>query len=48
VCVRETDGDHVCPSKLLWTRVRFSIVRTLQETKLADLVPAKKRKPVAV
>jgi Rrf2 family protein len=48
VCLRETDGDHVCPSKLLWTRVRFSIVRTLQETKLADLVPAKKRKPVAV
>jgi Rrf2 family protein len=48
VCSREADGDHVCPSKLLWTRVRFSIVRTLQETKLSDLTPAKKRKPVAV
>ena len=22
--------DHVCPTKLLWTRVRVSIVRTLQ------------------
>ncbi len=28
----------MCPTKLLWTRVRFSIVRTLQETTLADLV----------
>jgi Rrf2 family protein len=48
VCSREADGDHACPSKLLWTRVRASIVRTLQETMLSDLVPAKKRKPVAV
>jgi Rrf2 family transcriptional regulator, cysteine metabolism repressor len=48
VCSREVDGDHVCPSKLLWTRVRFSIVRTLQETKLSDLTPVQKRKPVAV
>jgi Rrf2 family protein len=48
VCSREADGDHACPSKLLWTRVRSSIVRTLQETTLADLIPAKKRKPVAV
>ena len=31
---------HVCPTKLLWTRVRFAIVRTLQETTLADLVLA--------
>ena len=41
VCSREssaTDSTHVCPTKLLWTRVRFSIVRTLQETTLADLV----------
>jgi Rrf2 family protein len=48
VCSREADSDHVCPSKLLWTRVRSSIVRTLQETTLSDLTPAKKRKPVAV
>ena len=38
VCSRETDPGHVCPTKLLWTRVRFSIVRTLQQTTLADLV----------
>ena len=38
VCARETDPGHVCPTKLLWARVRFSIVRTLQETTLADLV----------
>jgi Rrf2 family transcriptional regulator, cysteine metabolism repressor len=38
VCSRESDPDHVCPTKLLWTRVRFSIVRTLQDTTLADLL----------
>jgi Rrf2 family protein len=38
VCSRESDPDHACPAKLLWTRVRFSIVRTLQETTLADLL----------
>jgi Rrf2 family cysteine metabolism transcriptional repressor len=38
VCSRESDPDHVCPTKLLWTRVRSSIVRTLQDTTLADLL----------
>src|SRR6476619_1051711 len=38
VCAREADLDHVCPTKLLWTRVRFSIVTTLRETTLADLL----------
>lgn len=38
VCSRESDPDHACPTKLLWTRVRFSIVRTLEETTLADLL----------
>jgi Rrf2 family cysteine metabolism transcriptional repressor len=48
VCAREAEADHVCPTKLLWTRVRFSIVRTLQDTTLADLVPAQRtRKPAA-
>jgi Rrf2 family cysteine metabolism transcriptional repressor len=37
VCTREKDPDHVCPTKLLWTRVQGSIVHTLQETKLSDL-----------
>jgi Rrf2 family transcriptional regulator, cysteine metabolism repressor len=38
VCSRESKLDHVCPTKLLWTRVRFSIVNTLRETTLADLL----------
>ena len=43
VCARESSGEtdgtpHVCPTKLLWTRVRFSIVRTLLDTTLADLL----------
>src|SRR3954471_5474873 len=41
VCSRETDPEHACPTKLLWTRVRFSIVRTLQDTTLSELVPKK-------
>jgi Rrf2 family transcriptional regulator, cysteine metabolism repressor len=40
VCSRESSPEHVCPTKLLWTRVRFSIVSTLRETTLADLVRA--------
>ncbi len=42
VCSREVDDPsglpHACPTKLLWTRVRFSIVRTLKDTTLADLM----------
>jgi Rrf2 family transcriptional regulator, cysteine metabolism repressor len=38
VCSRESDPAHVCPTKLLWTRVRIAIVHTLQETTLAELV----------
>jgi Rrf2 family protein len=40
VCARESDPSHVCPTKLLWTRVRGAIVSTLRETTLADLLPA--------
>ena len=36
VCVREEESP--CPTKLLWTRVQGSIVRTLKEVTLADLV----------
>ncbi len=39
VCSRESSPIHACPTKLLWTRVRFSIVHTLRETTLADLLP---------
>ena len=46
VCAREAETDHICPTKLLWTRVQGSIVRTLQDTKLSDLVQDK-RNPVA-
>ena len=38
VCSRETDPDHVCPTKLLWTRVQGAIVGTLRDTQLSDLV----------
>jgi Rrf2 family protein len=38
VCSRETGADHVCPTKLLWTRVQGAIVGTLQDTRLSDLV----------
>jgi Rrf2 family cysteine metabolism transcriptional repressor len=38
VCARESKRDHVCPTKLLWTRVRMSIISTLRETTLADLL----------
>jgi Rrf2 family transcriptional regulator, cysteine metabolism repressor len=48
VCVREgqegADAEP-CPTKLLWTRVQGSIVRTLNEMTLADLArPASTRK----
>ena len=36
ICAR--DGAEPCPTKLLWTRVQGSIVRTLNEMTLADLV----------
>jgi Rrf2 family transcriptional regulator, cysteine metabolism repressor len=48
VCSRESDPNHVCPTKLLWTRVRFSIVRTLANTTLADLLLASAGTPVGV
>jgi Rrf2 family transcriptional regulator, cysteine metabolism repressor len=38
VCSRESSPEHACPTKLLWTRVRSSIVHTLRETTLADLL----------
>ena len=46
VCAREGQPGHdPCPTKLLWTRVQGSIVRTLGDMTLADLVrPAHKKK----
>lgn len=37
VCSRESLGEGACPTKLLWTRVRGSIVTTLREMTLSDL-----------
>jgi Rrf2 family transcriptional regulator, cysteine metabolism repressor len=38
-CTREGEPGHdPCPTKLLWTRVQGSIVRTLNDMTLADLV----------
>jgi Rrf2 family protein len=39
-CAREHDAEHVCTTKLLWTRVRGSIIETLENTTLAELVPS--------
>jgi Rrf2 family transcriptional regulator, cysteine metabolism repressor len=48
VCAREAaDDEQVCATKLLWTRVRGSIVRTLEDTTLSDLVQDKPRRTVA-
>ena len=50
VCIRESEAGHEpCPTKLLWTRVQGSIVRTLNDMTLADLVrplPKKEKAPV--
>ena len=45
VCVREGEAGHdPCPTKLLWTRVQGSIVRTLTDMTLADLARPNSRK----
>src|SRR6187549_3336509 len=43
MCSREVKGDAPCPTKLLWTRVQGSIVRTLTDMTLEDLTPKKER-----
>ena len=50
VCVRDGEPGHdPCPTKLLWTRVQGSIVRTLNDMTLADLAaPTTRRKAAAV
>ena len=44
VCSREATDERACPTKLLWTRVQGSIVRTLNEITLAELVEPTRRK----
>src|SRR3954467_2348465 len=43
MCSREVKGDSPCPTKLLWTRVQGSIVRTLTDMTLEDLTPKKEQ-----
>ena len=38
LCSHEPDSGRSCATKLLWTRVQGSIVRTLTDMTLADLV----------
>ena len=48
ICVREGEPGHdPCPTKLLWTRVQGSIVRTLSEMTLSDLAIQTKEKAAA-
>jgi Rrf2 family transcriptional regulator, cysteine metabolism repressor len=37
-CSHETDGDHACATKLLWTKVQGGVTKALSGTTLADLV----------
>jgi Rrf2 family transcriptional regulator, cysteine metabolism repressor len=46
VCSRE--HDEPCPTKFLWTRVQGSIVRTLNEMTLDDLVQPLRKKATTV
>ena len=44
VCARDGEPGHdPCPTKLLWTRVQGSIVRTLSEITLADLTSSPRK-----
>jgi Rrf2 family transcriptional regulator, cysteine metabolism repressor len=47
VCTRELELDRVCPTKVLWTRVQGSIVRTLQDITLNELVEPTRKKATA-
>ena len=48
VCIRDGEPGHdPCPTKLLWTRVQGSIVRTLTDMTLADLVRTPQKRKAA-
>lgn len=38
LCSHESDGDHACATKLLWTKVQGGVTNALAGTNLADLV----------
>jgi Rrf2 family protein len=47
LCSHEPDAGRGCATKLLWTRVRGSVVRTLEDTRLSDLVQDKPKTAAA-
>jgi Rrf2 family transcriptional regulator, cysteine metabolism repressor len=47
MCSREVAGQAPCPTKILWTRVQGSIVRTLNDMTLSDLCGSANRSAVA-
>lgn len=38
LCSHESDGDHACATKLLWTRVQGGVTKALAGTTLTELV----------
>jgi Rrf2 family transcriptional regulator, cysteine metabolism repressor len=38
LCSHEADSGHHCATKLMWTRVQMSVIKSLQRTTLAELV----------
>ena len=38
LCSHESDGDHACATKLLWTKVQGGVTQALSGTTLAELV----------
>jgi len=46
-CSHESDGDHACATKLLWTRVQGGVTKALSGTTLADLVEFSEGQPAA-
>jgi Rrf2 family cysteine metabolism transcriptional repressor len=38
LCSHESDGDHACATKLLWTRVQGGVTKALAGTTLSELV----------
>jgi DNA-binding IscR family transcriptional regulator len=43
LCSHQPDAGRGCATKLLWTRVQYGIVRSLQATTLAELVEFSER-----
>jgi Rrf2 family cysteine metabolism transcriptional repressor len=48
LCSHEPDAGRGCATKLLWTRVQGGIIRSLQQTTLADLVEFSRRGEIGV